>query len=270
MLAEADAIEYLAEIRDQVCSHCVERPEGGPPCTPKGKVCGIELHLPQLIEAIHQVHSDLIDPYLAHNRQNICERCVFLHSSSCPCPMDYLAVLLVQAVETVDQRRSGNLQEHQPEDAASSTGMTPLERITRAYEEAQGKWIGCDWPTQYGRKGLDLNGWTVAEANYVAARTVDPEERAEWTEAANWLVRLKAHSQWAEQQATLAVAAARAGRWEEALQRVRWARALEFSTGRNLRRAEPSTWDPLFRAIEAAIQAQVCPAEAAGRAVPDA
>jgi hypothetical protein len=29
-----------------------------------------------------------------------------LHSSICPCPMDYLAVLLVQAVENVDARHT--------------------------------------------------------------------------------------------------------------------------------------------------------------------
>ena len=132
MLAEADISEYLAEIREQVCSHCVERPEGGPPCTPLGKVCGIELHLPQLIESIHQAHSPLIDPYLGHNRQNICERCAFLHGSSCPCPMDYLAVLLVQAVETVDQRHPGRVKQCQPEVASPTTGITHLEMITRA------------------------------------------------------------------------------------------------------------------------------------------
>jgi hypothetical protein len=27
-----------------------------------------------------------------------------LHTSICPCPMDYLSVLLVQAVEAVDRR----------------------------------------------------------------------------------------------------------------------------------------------------------------------
>jgi hypothetical protein len=257
MLAEAETTEYLAEIREQVCSHCVERPEGGPPCTARGKVCGIELHLPQLIEAIHQVDSGLLDPYLQHNRQNICERCTHLHSSSCACPMDYLALLLVQAVETVDQRRGWEPLQPEPEVAVPASGMTHLQRITRACEEAQGKWSGCDWPTSYGRMGLDLNGWTAAEARYAAARAKDSEEREVWTEAAIWLARLEAHSRWAEQQATLAVADAKAGRWETALQRIRWARALEFATGRNLRRSESPTWDPLCEAIEAAAKAQV-------------
>jgi hypothetical protein len=106
MLAEAELDEYLAEIRQQVCSRCVERPPGGPPCAPLGKVCGIEEHLPQLIDAIHRVDSPGIAAYLDCNRDHVCRSCPFLlNKSICPCPMDYLAVLLVEAVETVDQRR---------------------------------------------------------------------------------------------------------------------------------------------------------------------
>lgn len=105
MVTETEMSEYLDEIRREVCSHCVERPRGGPPCAPLGKSCGIELHLPELIESIRQVHSPTIAPYLDHNRTGICSHCAFLHSSNCRCPMDYLSVLLVEAVETVDQRR---------------------------------------------------------------------------------------------------------------------------------------------------------------------
>jgi hypothetical protein len=98
--------EYLDEIRLQVCTHCVERPPGGPPCAPLGKTCGIEMHLPELIDAIHGVESVSIGPYLDKNRHQICEHCPRFEKDDCPCPMDYLAVLLVQAVETVDARRA--------------------------------------------------------------------------------------------------------------------------------------------------------------------
>jgi hypothetical protein len=104
MVSEAELVEYLDEIRTQVCSRCVERPAGGPPCAPLGKQCGVEMHLPQLIDSIHAVQSPLLQPYLEHNRSGICDKCALLHSSVCPCPMDYLAFLLVRAVETVDQR----------------------------------------------------------------------------------------------------------------------------------------------------------------------
>jgi hypothetical protein len=104
MVRKPDLAEYLEEIRKQVCSRCVERPPGGPPCAPLGKICGIESHLPELVEAIRQVKSGAIGPYLDHNRHAICEGCSRHNGSDCPCPMDYLSVLLVEAVEAVDAR----------------------------------------------------------------------------------------------------------------------------------------------------------------------
>jgi len=62
------------------------------------------MHLPEIIDSIHQVKSDLIEPYLETNRKRVCGGCALLQSSICPCPMDFLAVLLVEAVETVDDR----------------------------------------------------------------------------------------------------------------------------------------------------------------------
>ena len=106
MVTEGQLAEYMDAIRHEVCSRCIERPPQGPPCAPLGKQCGIEMHLPQIVDAIHDVRSDLIAPYLDNNRNRICEGCAFRRSSICPCPMDYLAVLLVQAIETVDRRRT--------------------------------------------------------------------------------------------------------------------------------------------------------------------
>ena len=34
---QAELEEYLAEIRDHVCSRCIDRPPGGPPCAPHAK-----------------------------------------------------------------------------------------------------------------------------------------------------------------------------------------------------------------------------------------
>jgi hypothetical protein len=113
--------EYLEEIRKEVCSKCIERPPGGPPCAPLGKVCGIELHLPELIDAIHDVRSDGIAAYLDHNREKVCAGCAFHHTSICPCPMDYLAVPLVEAVEAVDRRREWR-RERKEREAAMDLG----------------------------------------------------------------------------------------------------------------------------------------------------
>lgn len=102
LLNELTREDYLKNIRERVCSRCVERPPGGPPCFPLGKICGIELHLPELIESVGKLNSQSIDPYLQENRCHICATCPHLHGEQCPCPMDTLAVLLVEAMEEVD------------------------------------------------------------------------------------------------------------------------------------------------------------------------
>ncbi len=106
--------EYLQELRAHVCSRCIERPEGGPPCAPLGKRCGIELHLPEFIDAVHAVNSGRIDPYMDSLHERICEDCRESNSNQCPCPLKYLLLLAVEAIETVDNRH-----EHKNFDDAS-------------------------------------------------------------------------------------------------------------------------------------------------------
>jgi len=104
MITPVGLREYADEIREDVCDRCVERAEGGPPCADCGKVCGLELHLPEFLNAVHTVSSSLIDPYLETVHNSVCATCPIKDGDGCPCPMDYLMVLAVQAVETVDQR----------------------------------------------------------------------------------------------------------------------------------------------------------------------
>jgi hypothetical protein len=79
------------------------------------------MHLSQLVESIRAVRGDSIVPYLENNRRLICATCPLLDGDDCPCPMDYLAVLVVDAVEAVDRRHSGNVGE----------AATPAERERR-------------------------------------------------------------------------------------------------------------------------------------------
>jgi hypothetical protein len=106
MYSDDEIREYLDEIRAQVCTHCVERPRGGPPCAPLGKRCGLEINLPSYLDAVHEVDSPSIGSYLESLHRRVCSGCAQLHCEGCPCPLDYLHVLIVQAIETVDQRRS--------------------------------------------------------------------------------------------------------------------------------------------------------------------
>lgn len=245
MSARAEMQEYLDEIRQEVCSRCVERPEGGPPCLPLGKPCGVELHLPQLVDAVRQVHSDLVEPYLDSNRQQICTTCPYLHRPEfCPCPMDELAVLVVQAIEAVDQRHQRK--EHGREVVASLEGdnRPDLEEVLRVYEEAAGTWTGCDWPTSFGPAMLDLEGCTATEAE-ARSLEVNRDERSRWEEAARWIAEVERRAESAEVEAEMAVRMASAADWAAAAEHARRAWNLEFATGRTFRRPLP-TWQRLY------------------------
>jgi hypothetical protein len=255
MIAETEWAEYLAEIRKEVCSRCVERPPGGPPCAPLGKQCGVEMHLPQLVQTVRDVQSPLIEPYLAHNRQEVCAYCPLLHGSSCPCPMDYLAVLVVQAIEAVDRRRAERKEPQWPGEPATP-GRPEVAAVRRTYEEATGTWRGCDWTTRFGRTGLDLCGWAAADAVGMALEAVGRKEAVDWSAAADWLAKVEQYARKAKDQAVAAVAAAEAERWEEALNHAQRAWALEFATGRPLWHGPPYAWQRLRRVVEDAALAR--------------
>jgi hypothetical protein len=241
--------EYLTEIRDQVCSRCVERPPGGPPCEPLGKVCGIEQHLPALVEAIHDVNSPWIHHYLEHNRQTICEQCLFHHNSSvCPCPMDELIFLVVKAVDTVDERH-GRAPVFEDADAMAAQ-LADLERL---YEQMAGRWNGCDWPTTFGTAALDLSGTTAAIA--AARAAADIPDSHEWHAASLWLARVERHAWEAERAAAAAMAAARADLWRDAECYAERAAMMEFITGRPLRCRPVHSWRAFHKAIQRAAQA---------------
>jgi hypothetical protein len=111
----------MDEIRKQVCSRCVERPPDGPPCAPLGKICGVEFHLPEYLDAIHRADSPLIEPYLDGIHEDVCEHCAqHDHYDACPCPLDYLLGLIVPIVEAVDQRHQRKPTTKEPISAGES------------------------------------------------------------------------------------------------------------------------------------------------------
>ncbi len=251
MIAEADLQEYLDEIREEVCSRCVEQPLGGPPCTPLGKICGVELHLPALVAAVREVHSDGMGPYLENTRTKVCENCAFLHHDCCPCPMDSLAVLVVQAIEAVDARRERHRRALALIENLPPADEPGIDAILRAYEAGAWTWTGCDWPTTFGPAALDLNDVRTSEAQLLSVEAADSDEGEAWAKAANWLYEVETRARQAECEAALAVAAANAGAWDEAVGHARKAWELEFYTGRPLRRRRPA-WQPLYWAVKTA------------------
>jgi hypothetical protein len=263
MIAEADLQEYLEEIRREVCSRCMERPPDGPPCGPWGKPCGIELHLPALVEAVREVHSELMTPYLDSTHASVCASCPFLRSEFCPCPMDQLALLVVQAIEAVDARHPERPAAVKAAPAVEPVAERPpcrpapegpdegavLQEIIQACAEAAGTWTGCDWPALLAPGGLSVQGWSAAEAQARAMQAAAGVGREDWAAVASWLEEVERRAEQAEAQAALALAAANAGDWPEAVRYARRAWALEFATGRPIRR--PPTWQRFYRLIAA-------------------
>ena len=48
--------------------------------------------------------------------------------------------------------------------------MATMSNVRAAYQEASGRWTGCNWPTHYGSLGLDLDGTTADQALKSARR----------------------------------------------------------------------------------------------------
>ena len=94
--------DYRTAIREHVCSRCPERPQGGPPCLPLGKRCGVEMHLEKLVAVVHANAAARIDPYIDALHLTICTDCPNSPTSQCPCPIEYLITLAVEAIESVD------------------------------------------------------------------------------------------------------------------------------------------------------------------------
>jgi hypothetical protein len=106
MLTQAEHDEYLAELRSQVCSRCIQRGPDCPPCAPHNQPCGIEQHLPELVEICRTTDSIQMADYIDKLHELICTDCAYKDTAACPCPLDYLLQLAVQAVETVERRRT--------------------------------------------------------------------------------------------------------------------------------------------------------------------
>src|SRR5439155_10792512 len=49
-------------------------------------------------------------------------------------------------------------------------GMATISEVWAAYEQARGRWSGCDWPTRFGSLRLDLEGVSSLQARAAARR----------------------------------------------------------------------------------------------------
>jgi|GEM_PF-3230553 len=125
-----------------------------------------------------------------------------------------------------------------------------LEDIRRCHEQATRRWTGCDWPTRFGKAGLNLQGCTAQEAE--ARANAPGEPRDDWLAASHWLRQIEQCADRAETQAALALAAANAGDLRCALQHAESACAIEQATGR-VEATRSSVWGDFRRAIASTI-----------------
>jgi len=65
---------YLEAIRRRVCAICLDGPGDGT-CRLTGRLCAIEAHLPQVVEAIAAVQSNQMEHYVRAIESQVCSVC---------------------------------------------------------------------------------------------------------------------------------------------------------------------------------------------------
>jgi hypothetical protein len=120
--------------------------------------------------------------------------------------------------------------------------------IERAFHQSAGKWTGCDWPTQFGKSGLNLYGLKAKQAALLA-RATSGLESADWRAAVEWLDQVERDAQAAQVMAGEALTCARNGNAAGALFHAQNACDLEAKYHKQ------SVWTPLRMAIAAALDA---------------
>jgi hypothetical protein len=144
MRVRAQYAEYLAEVREQVCGHCPERPADRAVFVPACRHCGVELQLPRIVESIHDAGDTLAEFDPSPDRHLVCARCHCLDGGLCPCPAGGLATAVVRAVKSVDERREQWAWVRRRIPRPARVDHAPAAALIEAYEAATGTLVGCD------------------------------------------------------------------------------------------------------------------------------
>jgi hypothetical protein len=111
-------------------------------------------------------------------------------------------------------------------DVTDTESRVSPAQIARTFSRIVRTWTGCDWPIQFGKLGLNLNGLTSMQAALMAGAT-SGEESAEWRRACRWLASVEHDAQKAERFARTAADLAIRGRPDEAMEAMKHACQLE-------------------------------------------
>lgn len=107
-----------------------------------------------------------------------------------------------------------------------------------SYEEAKGKWWGCNWQTKHGPRRLLLKDFRAKQARLMAEAT-SGEEAAAWDAAARYLVQVELDAKAAENAAADAIAFAMNESWGAAL------RSMDAAVRLESKYRISETWKPL-------------------------
>lgn len=105
-----------------------------------------------------------------------------------------------------------------------------FDMIAQLIQTARVRWQGCDWPTQFGLRMLDLNGIRSRQAK-LAAKATRGEESACWAAATAWLAEVEGDAKKAASLAEKALDEAKRRCWDSANDLMRQAESLESKYG---------------------------------------
>lgn len=103
MNVQAERAALTRAIRERICAHCDTQPPDGSSCASVGVVCGVELYLDRLIDAVREVQDRRMENFAENALDRVCRSCAARGHRVCPCPMEFLLPRAVQAVKTADQ-----------------------------------------------------------------------------------------------------------------------------------------------------------------------
>lgn len=101
--------EYLDEIRERICSKCVDGDGKGNCLISKNAECAVVRFFPQILEVVHSTYATSMEPYEAALRNKVCGACV--HQSSdgtcsmrdgVDCSLDRYFPMIVQMIEELE------------------------------------------------------------------------------------------------------------------------------------------------------------------------
>ncbi|MFQ5506486.1 MAG: hypothetical protein ACE5F1_17085 [Planctomycetota bacterium] len=107
------ALTWIREtLRRRVCSVCTDRNVDWSCGLPPPRICPLDRHLPEIVDAVGRVVSDRIEDYVPAIRESVCSICdgqdedgICRFREGNDCALDAYIVLIVEAIEGARRRK---------------------------------------------------------------------------------------------------------------------------------------------------------------------